>query len=297
LGAAVVNTAGGLGGPRGATRGHERTIRFPDPHAERAGLVALRHRLWDRRSADAQPPRVFAGYAHQHLNDDPTYRAALAGRSTRPAVLLGRHIDVALTTATFPLDTTPGRHLAILGPSSSGAALLDAAVRGLAAHHARRTARFVIASLVAEGDALAAGLAADLAQRQEVETVDAAGFAKALSVEQPGYLVAFGLDAAGPGALPTDRLREVLRAGPGRGVHLLAWWRGMRRFTDEVGGSAGREDVAGLVFLNVPASDVSLLLGRTVDWHPRPNRALLHDRHSDRTAVFVPFADPASEAA
>ena len=32
---AVVNTAGGLGGPRGATRGHERTVRFPDPHADK----------------------------------------------------------------------------------------------------------------------------------------------------------------------------------------------------------------------------------------------------------------------
>ncbi|HEY6595755.1 MAG TPA: FtsK/SpoIIIE domain-containing protein [Asanoa sp.] len=297
LGAAVVNTAGGLGGPRGATRGHERTIRFPDPHGDRAALVGLRHRLWERREADAQPPRVFAGYARQHLNDDPTYRAALAGRSTRPAVLLGRQIDVALTTATFPLDTTPGRHLAILGPSGSGAELLDAAVRGLAAHHLPRTARFVICSLVAQGDVIAAGLAEELSRRQEVESVDAAGFGKALSLDRPGYLVAFGLDAAGQDALPTDRLREVLRAGPGQGVHLLSWWRGMRRFTDEVGGSAAREDVAGLVFLNVPMSDVSLLLGRTVDWQPRPNRALLHDRHTDRTSVFVPFASADDETA
>jgi DNA segregation ATPase FtsK/SpoIIIE, S-DNA-T family len=78
-------------------------------------------------------------------------------------------------------------------------------------------------------------------------------------------------------------------------VHLLSWWRGLRRFTEEIGGSAAREDVAGLVFLNVPGSDVSLLLGRQVDWQPRPNRALLHDRHTDRTSVFVPFARPERE--
>jgi DNA segregation ATPase FtsK/SpoIIIE, S-DNA-T family len=295
LGAAVVNTAGGLGGPRGATRGHERTVRFPDPHADRAALSALRHRLWEGRAADAAPPRVFAGYAHQHLNDDPTYRAALAGRSARPTALLGRNIDVALTTATFPLDTTPGRHLAVLGPSAAGAELLDAAVRGLAAHHPPRTARFVISSLVAEGDGLAAALAADLREWQEVETVDAAALGKALTVDQPGYLVVFGMDATGPGAVPADRLREVLRSGPSRGVHLLSWWRGLRRFNEEVGGSSGREDVAGLVFLNVPATDVSLMVGRPVDWHPRPNRALLHDRHADRTTVFVPFAHPGSD--
>ncbi|MEV1286026.1 FtsK/SpoIIIE domain-containing protein [Micromonospora sp. NPDC049679] len=296
LGTAVVNTAGGLGGPRRATRGHERTVRFPDPHADRAALTALRHRVWAARMPEAQPPRVFAGYAHQFLNDDPTYRAALAGRSTRPAALVGRTIDVSLPTAAFPLDTTPGRHLAILGPSPIGADVLDAAARGVAAHHAPRTTRFVIASLVAAGDELATALATDLAQRQEVETVDAAGLAKALGTTEPGYLVVFGMDATGPGRLPPDRLRGLLREGPGRGVHLLSWWRGLRRFTEEIGGSAAREDVAGMVFLNVPGTDVSLLLGQPVDWQPRPNRALLHDRHADRTSVIVPFVRPERES-
>jgi hypothetical protein len=80
------------------------------------------------------------------------------------------------------------------------------------------------------------------------------------------------------------------------GVHLLSWWRGLRRFTEEVGGSAAREDVAGMVFLNVPGQDVSLLLGQQVDWQPRPNRALLHDRHADRTTVMVPFVRPERDA-
>ncbi|HEX5994097.1 MAG TPA: FtsK/SpoIIIE domain-containing protein, partial [Jiangellales bacterium] len=44
-GAAVVNTAGGFGGPRGAIRGHERTVRFPDPYADPTVLADLRHRL------------------------------------------------------------------------------------------------------------------------------------------------------------------------------------------------------------------------------------------------------------
>jgi hypothetical protein len=53
--------------------------------------------------------------------------------------------------------------------------------------------------------------------------------------------------------------------------------------------------VAGLMFLNVPQSDVALMLGRPVDWHPRPNRALLHDRHADRTVTVVPFLEPESD--
>jgi len=289
-GTAVVNTAGGLGGPRGATRGHERVVRFPDPHADREVLSELRHRLWGARDPEAIPPRIFAGYAHQHLADDPTYRSALAGRAARPAALVGRVIDVSLSTAAFPLDSSPGRHLAIFGSSASGSEVLDAAARSVAAFHQPRTTRFVISSLVAEGDRLAEALAADLGHRQDVSLVDAAGLATEMDLEHPGYLVVFGMDAASPGSLPG--LRRLLREGPGRGVHLLSWWRGMRRFSEETGGSAGREDVAGLLFLNCPQSDVALMLGRPVDWHPRPNRALLHDRHADRTVTVVPFLEP-----
>jgi S-DNA-T family DNA segregation ATPase FtsK/SpoIIIE len=46
LGMAVVNTASGLGGPRGATRAHEQLVRFPDPHTDEMALAGLRHRLW-----------------------------------------------------------------------------------------------------------------------------------------------------------------------------------------------------------------------------------------------------------
>jgi hypothetical protein len=72
---------------------------------------------------------------------------------------------------------------------------------------------------------------------------------------------------------------------------VFAWWRGQRRFTEDVGPGA-RDEVTGLVFLNVPGADVSLLVGRQVDWQPRPNRALLYDRHADRATVFVPFHRP-----
>ena len=293
LGTAVVNTAGGLGGPRGATRGHERVVRFPDPHTDREVLSDLRHKLWGARDPEAVPPRIFAGYAHQHLADDPTYRAALAGRAGRPAALVGRVIDVNLSTAAFPLDSSPGRHLAIFGSQASGSEVLDAAARSVAAFHPPRTTRFAIASLVAEGDQLAETLAAEIGHRQEVTLVDGAGLAAEIGLDRPGYVVVFGMDAAAPGSLPG--LRRLLREGPGRGVHLLSWWRGMRRFSEETGGSAGREDVAGLLFLNVPQSDVALMLGRPVDWHPRPNRALLHDRHADRTVTVVPFLEPESD--
>ncbi|WP_305787464.1 FtsK/SpoIIIE domain-containing protein [Symbioplanes lichenis] len=294
LGTAVVNTAGGLGGPRGATRGHERVVRFPDPHADREALSDLRHRLWGLRDPEAAPPRIFAGYADQHLADDPTYRAALAGRGGRPAALVGRVIDVALSTAAFPLDASPGRHLAVFGSQPRGAEVLAAAARSVAAFHPPRTARFILSSLVAEGDELVKELAAEIAHRQEVIVADAAALPAELDPAEPGYRVVFGLDAAAPGTTP--KLRALLREGPARGAHLLSWWRGLRRFSEETGGSTGREDVAGLVFLNVPGQEVALMLGRQLDWQPRDNRALFHDRHADRTVTVVPFAEPDPDA-
>jgi hypothetical protein len=286
LGTAVVNTAGGLGGPRGATRGHERVVRFPDPHADQHVLDDLRHRLWAARDPEATPPRIFAGYAPAHLADDPIYRAALAGRVGRPAALVGRVIDVNQSTAAFPLDASPGRHLAILGADPGAAEVLEAAARSVAAFHAPRTARFVISSLVADGDEIAKDLAVEIGHRQEVVVVTAGGLAAELGVDRPGYAVVFGMDAVSPGALPT--LAHLLTEGPSRGVHLLSWWRSARRFAAETGGA----DVAGLLFLDVPPAEMGQLLGRSVDWQPRPNRALLYDRHTDRSVPLVPFVDP-----
>jgi len=51
--------------------------------------------------------------------------------------------------------------------------------------------------------------------------------------------------------------------------------------------------VACLVALNVPGNELGLALGRiNLEWRPRPNRALLVDRHDDRTQVIVPFVRP-----
>ena len=153
----------------------------------------------------------------------------------------------------------------------------------------------MIASLVAEGDEIAAALARDLAERQEVETVTAAGLADALTIDRPGYMVVFGMDAMAGGALPPDRLRLVLRTGPGRGVHLLSWWRGLRRFTDEVGPRRPRRRRRPGLPQRARRRRVACCSTGAVDWQPRDNRALLHDRHTDRTSVIVPFVRPEAD--
>ncbi|MFC6015474.1 FtsK/SpoIIIE domain-containing protein [Plantactinospora solaniradicis] len=332
LGTAVVNTAGGLGGPRGATRGHERMVRFPDPHTDTDALAMLRHRLWADRPAGSTGPAVFTGYLAPPRPDAPEPAAEPAG----PVVaLVGQVVEVPLRPAAVPLDPSPGRHLAVLGPGPAAEDMLDGLARSLAAQHAPGDVRFVVASLVPEADPTATALCAELARRHPVDRVDAAGLAGALDLTGPGYLVVFGMDGTAPGAVPAERLRALLRDGPGRGVHLISWWRGVRRFADQLAavaepepttdgvpepdgtgpdhtgpggtgpdgtesGSAERHTGAPgnaatidhLLFLDVPEPEVARLLGRAVRWRPRSGRALLYDRRTDRTSLVVPYATP-----
>jgi hypothetical protein len=268
LGQAVVNTAGGLGGPVGASRAHERLVEFPDPHAEPEVLATLRHKLWNLRHSN-QPPYVFQGYAPQRL-------PARMPRASTPTAYLGRVIDVPLSLAAFPLDPSPGRHLAVLGPSELGADILDAAARSLAAQHEPGTVHFVLTGTVAAAQPIVAAL--ETALREQGHKVLAAGG----EIPDDTYVFAFGADGT--------IVQGTLRDGPPRGVHVFGWWRGLRRFSEDTGGSLAREDVAGLVLLNVPAADAGMLLGDiSLEWQPRPNRALLHDRHANRTEVIVPF--------
>ncbi|MEN3611257.1 FtsK/SpoIIIE domain-containing protein [Plantactinospora sp. ZYX-F-223] len=321
LGTAVVNTAGGLGGPRGATRGHERTIRFPDPHADQGALSGLRHRLWTDRPAGTPAPAVFTGYLTPPPppvpagEPDPAEADRPAGGADLPepaGAPVGLLVDVSPRPAELPLDRAPGRHLAVLGPDPAGAGVVAGAARGLAARHPAGSVEFVIA---APGpDPAADALAAELSRRHPVRRVDAVGLAAALELAGPGYLVALGLDELAAADLPADRLRALLRDGPARGVHLLGWWRAVRPFTDlvavpptpeppadpEPGSVAGTADAAaagidGLLFLDVPEPEVTRLLGRPVGWHPRPGRALLYDRRTDLASLVVPYGTPDGE--
>ncbi|TWH66990.1 FtsK/SpoIIIE family protein [Micromonospora olivasterospora] len=296
VGSAVVNTAGGLGGPRGATRGHERTVRFPDPQGTPEGIRELRQRLWTARPERSAPPAVFAGWARPQLCNDPRYRAAFAGRSSNPAALLGRAVDLPRSTVAVPLGPVAGRNLAVLGPTAEAAALLATAVRSVAAHHAPGTGRFVVAALAADAAPVAGALAADLAGQHRVDRVDLPGLLAALDADEPGYLVAFGLDGPAPEELPADRLRSLLRDGPPAGRHLLGWWRTVPPFAAAV--TQPEQQVgklAAVVAVDVPGAQLATLFGHPVQWRPRRGRALLWDGTAESGTVFVPFAEPGEE--
>ncbi|MGC5050370.1 FtsK/SpoIIIE domain-containing protein [Micromonospora sp. DT48] len=296
VGSAVVNTAGGLGGPRGAIRGHERMVRFPDPADEPEAVAELRHRLWAARPPKATPPTVFAGYARPLLRNDPRYRAAVAGQSLAPAALLGRAVDVARSTAAVPFGPAAGRNLAVLGPRPAACRLLVTAARSTAAHHPAGTARFVVAAPDAEAAQWADALAGELAERHRVDLVDLAGLVAVADAGEPVYLVVFGLDVAPVDELPPARLRALLRDGPPAGQHLLGWWRTVPSFATLVEPDETVDKLTAVAVAGVPGAQLTPVFGRPVEWRPRPDRVVLWDGPGERGVVLVPYDVPASSA-
>ncbi|WP_433282250.1 FtsK/SpoIIIE domain-containing protein [Micromonospora sp. CA-244673] len=307
LGTAVVNTAGG-------TAGADTEVHFPDAHAAAADLAALRHELFAARPTGARPPAVFRGYETPRLADDPAW-AALAPGAEPPLALVGRTVDVAGSPAGFRLDASPGRHLAVVGTAATGMDVLRSAALSLARQHAPGTARFLFVPLAPGTTGTADDLAMTLAAAgHPVRRLDAAALRTHLAelAAPPAppsartYLVVFGMDAAAGALAATDPetfrsghddLRAVLRQGPAHGVHLLGWWRGLRRLAEDLGGSQNRDDVACLVALNVPAADLGLHLGaHDLGYAPRDGRALLVDRHEHGTALVVPFVGDGDES-
>lgn len=293
VGSAVVNTAGGLGGPRGATRGHERLIRHPDPQDHPEAVEGLRHELWAARPAGSAPPVVFAGYARPLLGNDPRYRTALAGQAHGPAALLGRAVDVPRSTVAVPLGPAAGRNLAVLGSGAAAGGLLATAARSTAGHHSPGTARFLVAAPDPGSRPLAEALTVELAARHSAVMVDLPTLLADTADELPTYLVVFGLDRPGPRELPVDRLRALLRDGPPAGRHLLGWWRAVPPFAAllEPDGEVGK--LAAVAVLDVPAAQLAAVFGRSVEWRARPDRAVLWDGPDERGTVLVPFADEA----
>jgi hypothetical protein len=300
VGQVILNNEGGV------VSGNRRA-RFP--HADQHSIAMLRQKLWQRRTPGSAPPALFIGYAEHKIEDDETFQRLTPGAKRRFA-LLGLSVDVRLAPARLTLDASPGRHLAVLGTSLVGADVLHAAALSLAKQHVPGTVNFVLASLVPTVDDVVEEAAKYLrAGDHQVEVHGIAGYRDALSrlavatgsPPGPTYLIVFGADAASPllkqsrpGVKRTglDDLRAVLRDGPMNGHHILGWWRGVRRLTDDLG-SGARDEISALLALNVRGTDLHGFVGQyNLEWSPRVNRGLYLDRGEDTRTLIVPFVRP-----
>ncbi|MBT0768010.1 hypothetical protein KIH74_03685 [Kineosporia sp. J2-2] len=301
IGQVVLNNQAG-------TASANRRARFPD--ADAPSLHALRHRMWEMRTPGSPPPAVFIGYAEYSVDDAPPPPRRSLGRRRRVA-LVGRQVDVGLSSAAFPLDSSPGRHLGVIGTSLVGADVLSSAAISLARQHDPGTATFHLVSLIGPTEDEVEGLEARLQRNGHEATVlrlpEYRNLLHHFADHPPtdrdfaNYILVYGADAAtstlkqkeaGRSRTGLDEFRTLLREGPAGGVHVFGWWRGARRLSDDLG-IQGKDDVAGIVALNVKGNEVGQLIGRShVQWQPRHNRALLIDRHEDREELIVPFVSP-----
>jgi DNA segregation ATPase FtsK/SpoIIIE, S-DNA-T family len=280
VGQAVINDAGGI-------KGRNRTCRFPDASSAEDLLTGLRRQLWERRDSDVEPV-VFRGFDEQHLEDDP--RFADLAPTHAPVALLGRAVDVHMSSVGYQFDRSPGRHLAVLGTSAVAADMLAAATVSLGRQHEPGSVAFeVVATAVGVEDTA----------RQVVSELEAGGHecrqlapGSILNAKRakPTYLVWFGADGADG---QPSALRNLLLHGPADGVHLVGWWRDTRRFLDDIGGSAGREHCAGVVALNIAGNDLAAITGGYERaWEARTNRCLVIDRHAGTQTLAVPYVRP-----
>ncbi|MFI5495638.1 FtsK/SpoIIIE domain-containing protein [Actinoplanes sp. NPDC051859] len=277
-----------------------RVVRLPDA-GDRDRWSDLQHRLWRRRPQDLLPPRLFDGDAIPRLGDSPDFRRFTDGPTTAPVVLLGETIDVEARSARTVLRRAPGRNIAILGTRVDEAcAVLHTAARSLAAQFAPGTAQFAVACLDTDAhaavEALKDVLPADTGY-YDGDTVDylledaAARATEGTAADRPLHLFLYAVDAA-PGHTQ-KLLRQVLRHGPERRVHVLGWWRGAALLRDTLGGQAARtDDVGAWVALDVHGSELSPYFpgAGAPAWYPRPWRALHFDRSVHRGAeVIIPY--------
>ncbi|MEV1290562.1 FtsK/SpoIIIE domain-containing protein [Micromonospora sp. NPDC049679] len=290
-----------------------RIVRVPAA-SDRDTWHALQNRLWRRRPEELAAPRLFDGDAVPRLGDAPDFVALprAADRPPRePVALLGETIDVRARSARLALSRAPGRNLAVLGNRIDEAcAVLGAATRSLARQYPPGTARFDLACLDPDAEAAARALRAELPAETgwhdqeslpQLLTETAGRLTDAAAEGRPHFLVLYAVDAAASplsiksaGRSGLDHLRRILHTGPERHTHVLAWWRGVARMRDDLGGIGSRTDQIGAwVALDVHGGELGPPLypkagGPT--WYPRPWRGLFFDRSVHRTAeVIIPY--------
>ncbi len=254
--------------------------------------------------------------------DAPAGRGERPGPGGDPLALVGVPVDLAPAAVGVRFAASPGRHLAVLGPLRREAVGM---VQAAAASVARQvpTGGLIVEIVAAEPTAM--GAAQMLASRirragHPVHVVDVTGLRSVLVAAADDtrarenaalagsgghtppmrLVVVFAMDA-GRAALeakdPTSRraglddLRTVTRRGPAQGVHLIGWWRGVSRMSEDLG-PVNRDDIAAWAAAGVPGNELFALAGhRPVPGGTMPNRAVLFDRHTQsEPRTVVPFA-------
>lgn len=304
--------------------------------ANDADLIPLRQSWWEAARHTTSPPRVFDGSQRIRPSDAAsamrTLKARIGAEATAPAAIVGYPITVKDEPLTMAFGSEPGRNLAILGAgeafggldeadeaANNAVGIIQAATLSLAFQHPAGDAEFICLDLL---DPVTArrnfhdewlrtmeGLGCPV---RIVPKAQVSAFIKSLALDLPDrdpshrtYLVGLGMDRAADLMTPdpissisgADSLREVLRDGPGRGLHVLGSWTNLATFKNHIGyGNDGYIDC--MVMLRLDQNAVQDLLGPFVAWSVRDNRGLAIDRTQlEVPTTIVPFSPLTPETA
>ncbi|MEM6798702.1 MAG: FtsK/SpoIIIE domain-containing protein [Planctomycetota bacterium] len=248
----------------------------------------------------------------------------VAGVSTPPAAFLGDAVAIKPPTA-VPFGRHGGSNLLIVGPDEQSAlGMLTVGAISLAASDA--TARFVVLDASRAGDA-STGVWNQVAGALGAETVvaDPGGAANAIATlaaevtrreeesddtAPPVYLIvhnagrfrdlrrseddfSFSIDSDKPPS-PDKQLAEILKSGPGVGVHTLLWcdsYNAASRLFDRM----ALREFALRVVIQMSAADSSNLIDTPAASQLKPHRALFYSDETGETEKLRPYGPP-SEA-
>lgn len=297
--------------------------------ADDAELARLRHTWWAAARSSRTAPLVFDGSKRIGMADAvDTLRAARrrVSHSGPAAAFIGYPIDVSGRPLTVPLSAEPGRHLAILGagepasgledgegPANNAIGVLHCAAISLALQHPEGDAQFVSFEMLDENTLqrnnhktwhelmATVGYPVERIGRNEI-----GAYLQSLTLDleardafaPPKYLLGFGLDRASTldtpdmfAHRPSEDLQQVLRAGPGKRVHVLGWWANAATFKAHIG-FGGEGFIDALLMLRIDQSSVQEMLSSPfISWSVRDNRGLLSDRTQlPEPTPIIPFS-------
>lgn len=300
-------------------------------HADDSQMGVLRHAWWECARGITPPMvfegsrRMRVSDAISELRE-LRKRAGSPGATT--AALIGYPIDLSGRSIAVPLTAEPGRNIALLGAGEealpSGAeddrgakntaiGVLQTAALSLALQHPEGDVKFVNLEMVdtvtlnANGhkewiSAMATlGYVPETIGRQEV-----GAYLQQLATDlnaradgaPPVYVLGFGLDRATSidtpdmfAHRPAEDLQQILRAGPAKRIHMLAWWANAATFKSHIG-FGGEGFIDAMLMLRIDQSTVQELLSSPfITWSVQDNRGLLSDRTqlAEPTAI-IPFS-------
>ena len=253
------------------------------------------------------------------------WRNNVVSLQSAPVLPCGQLISVSRKIVSVRMSNDAGRNVAILGsgdgerksadtlPPNYAVGLVQGMAISLALQHPSGNARFYLINGLDQSVANQNGIPQWLRLMERfgfpVEMVslkEAPAFFVNLSNEIKAtqddednhYILALAMDRCSGMAEPigndifnpvsgASAFQELLKSGPSKGVHTIAWWSNVAMYRDHIGFN-GDGDIDTKILLRLDDATSKNVLGPFVQWGGASHRALIHDAtdlQSDLTLI------------